>query len=76
MAAITLIAKVEMFKEHDEFLVVNLIFFLNKMLVQRFLLLGISAQVSDVAHGPLDIFLRVELLISSMIFKIHDGLMN
>ena len=41
MVAITLYAKGEMFKLHDEFLEVNL--------------LGTFAQVSDVAHGPINV---------------------
>ena len=58
MAAKTLYAKGEMFKLPDEFLVVNLIFFSKSNagimnFACGYLLLGTSAQVSDVAHGPL-----------------------
>ena len=58
MADITLYAKGDMFKLLDKFLVVDLIFFskLNASLMifaVGYLLLGTSAQVSDVAHGPL-----------------------
>ena len=58
MMDLVLDTKREMIKSHDEFLVVTLILFwtqcwYNDSFAQDCLLLGTSAQVRDVAHGPL-----------------------